>query len=148
MQGLSDLCILKEREENMSKYVYPAVFTKEESGLYSIEFPDIPGCYTQGDDIVDGMAMAEDVLALMLYQYETDGTSIPAPSKIEDIKAPDKAFVTYISADTMHYRKKFDSKAVKKTLTIPAWMNEDATALGLNFSQILQEALAQKLGAK
>ena len=148
MQGLSDPCISIEREENMSKYVYPAVFTKEEDGMYSIEFPDVPGCYTQGVDIADGIAMAEDALALMLYQYETDGDKISLPSKIEDIKVPSNAFVTYISADTMYYRKKFDSKAVKKTLTIPAWMNEDATALGLNFSQILQEALAQKLGAK
>lgn len=103
----------------MSKYVYPAVFTKEESGLYSIEFPDVPGCYTQGDDIADGIAMAEDVLALMLYQYETDGEKSLPPSKIEDIKAPSNAFATYISADTMHYRKKFDNRSVKKDLDNP-----------------------------
>lgn len=128
----------------MSKYVYPAVFTKEESGLYSIEFPDVPGCYTQGADIADGIAMAEDALALMLYQYETDGEKISPPSEIEDIKVPSNAFATYISADTMYYRKKFDSKAVKKTLTIPAWMNEEGVARGTNFSKVLQDALTKE----
>lgn len=69
----------------MAKHAYPAVFTPENNGGFSIRFPDLEGCYTCGDSMVDGLLMAEDVLALVLYGYEKDGREIPAPSKETDI---------------------------------------------------------------
>ena len=73
-----------------TKYVFPAVFTPEKDGGYSILFPDLEGCFTCGDDLIDGMQMAEDVLALVLYSYEKEDREIPIPSKREDIKLQGK----------------------------------------------------------
>ena len=91
--------------------------------------------------------MAEDALALVLYGYEKDGREIPAPSARSAFSVSGNDFVNFIACDTMKYRKMYNNKAVKKTLTIPEWLNEAACAMGLNFSQILQEALIQKVQA-
>lgn len=129
----------------MAKYSYPAVFTPEPEGGYSINFPDLEGCFTQGDDMTEALMMAEDVLALVLYGYETDGREIPVPSSPDKFSSTDGKFVNYIACDTLAYRKMFNNKSVKKTLSIPEWINEAAIAMGLNFSQVLQEALLQKI---
>ena len=131
----------------MAKYVYPAIFTPEDDGSYSIVFPDLEGCYTCGDNLEDSIEMAEDALALVLYGYEKDGREIPAPSARSAFSVSGNDFVNFIACDTMKYRKMYNNKAVKKTLTIPEWLNEAACAMGLNFSQILQEALMQKVQA-
>lgn len=128
----------------MAKYAYPAIFTPEEKG-YSIVFPDLEGCYTCGDTLEEGLEMAQDALALVLYGYEKEERPIPAPSKINNLSLKEQEFVNYVACDTMAYRKRFNNKAVKKTLTLPEWMNEEATAIGINFSQVLQEALLAKL---
>lgn len=128
----------------MEKYVYPAVFTRENDG-YSIEFPDIEGCYTCADTLGEAMLNAKDVMELMLYQLEEKSTLPPTPSDITSIKTEGNSFTTLIYGDTLAYRKMFNGKSVKKTLTIPGWLNELAQEKKLNFSQILQEALAQKL---
>lgn len=132
----------------MAKYAYPAIFTPESDGSFSINFPDLEGCYTCGDSIEDGIEMAEDALALVLYGYEKDQRAIPKPSSPSDLRLSGNEFVNYIACDTMAYRKMYNNKAVKKTLTIPEWLNESASALGLNFSQVLQEALIQKIQTK
>ena len=129
----------------MSKYAYPAVFTLEEDGTYSIIFPDLEGCYTCGDSLEDGIEMAEDALALTLYGYEKEVREIPKASVPTAITVSENEFVNFIACDTMAYRKMYNNKAVKKTLTIPEWLNEAATSMGLNFSQVLQEALISKI---
>lgn len=129
----------------MAKYVYPAIFTQEENSMYSVSFPDIDGCATCGDDLPQAIEMANDALALMLYDMEEDGAAIPDPTPLNAIQTEDNAFVSYISADTLAYRKMFNNKAVKKTLSIPEWLNEAAIAAGVNFSQVLQDALKQQL---
>lgn len=131
----------------MNKYVYPAIFTPEASG-WSIHFPDLEGCYTCGDDLKDGIEMAQDVLALVLYGYESDNRIIPLPSPLDKIPLSEGQFINYILCDTLEYRKKHHNKAVKKTLTIPEWLNEAASSAGLNFSQVLQEALLKRLHTK
>ena len=131
----------------MAKYVYPAVFTAEEDGGYSIDFPDLEGCYTCADDLADGIMMAEDVLALTMYHYEKENKQIPAPSDNGSIQLGKNEFVNYIVADTLEYQKKYNAKSVKKTLTIPEWLNELAVQANINFSQVLQEALTNKLKA-
>lgn len=129
----------------MAKYVFPALFTKEESGLYAVDFPDLESCYTCGEDLPDAIHMAEDVLALTLYNYEKDGKEIPTPSSPRDIPTEENEFVSVVSADTLYYQKKFSHKYVKKTLTIPEWLNDIAISANINFSKTLQEALAEKL---
>ncbi|WP_330364955.1 type II toxin-antitoxin system HicB family antitoxin [Anaerovorax odorimutans] len=126
------------------KYVYPAIFTKEVKG-YSIHFPDLESCYTQGDNLEDGIEMAEDVLAFTLYNLEKNKSVIPAPSDIKLFTAEGEDLVTLVKCDTALYRKRNSSKAVKKTLTIPEWLNEEATSKGVNFSQVLQEALIDSI---
>ena len=129
----------------MSKYVYPAIFTSEPDGGYSVYFPDLEGCYTCGDTLADALFMAEDTLALILYGYEKDQRPIPQPSKMSDIKVTADSFLSMVACDTLEYRKRFNNKAVKKTLTIPEWLNETAVAMNINFSQVLQDALLQRI---
>lgn len=129
----------------MKQYFYPAVFTKEDNNLISVNFPDIPGCFTSGEGLEDAYAMAQDVLCLMLYDMEEEKKKIPAPSDISKLKTERNEFVAIISCDTLEYRKFFDNKAVKKTLSIPSWLNIEAEREGINFSAILQDALKQRL---
>lgn len=132
----------------MAKYIYPAIFTKEEDGGYSVVFPDLESCYTCGDTLEQAMDMAEDCLALVLYGYETDQKEIPVASSIDSISTNSDEFVSLIKCDTLSYRKQYSSKAVKKTLTIPEWMNDEGMRAGINFSQLLQDALMQKIGTR
>ena len=128
----------------MSKYVYPAIFQPEENGGYSVIFPDLEGCYTCGDDLTDSIYMAEDVLAFTLYDYEKENRAIPTPSELSALDASN-GFVNFIACDTLEYQKKNNNRAVKKTLTIPEWINEAAVKADINFSQLLQDALKEKL---
>ena len=131
-----------DKGEQMAKYVYPAIFTPENGG-YDIRFPDLTGCYTCGDDLADGLAMAADVLSLTLVQMEDEKKQIPEPSSINDLSMEE--FASLISADTIVYRRTLSNTAIKKTLSIPQYLNQAAIAAGLNFSQVLQEALKERL---
>jgi len=123
------------------KYVYPAIFTEETDGKFSVNFPDIQGCYTGGDDLHDALFMAEDVLSFSLFDLERENKPIPKASDIKDIKVKKNEFVNYIRCDTIAYQKKINNKAIKKTLTIPKWLNDLALEKNINFSHVLQEAL-------
>lgn len=127
------------------KYVYPAIFTAEAEGGYSVSFPDVEGCYSQGKDLADAMYMAEDALALMLYTLEEEDKPLPVSTPIHEVSVTDDQFVSLVKADTLEYRKMFNSKAVKKTLTIPGWLNEQAEKANVNFSKTLQDALMSEL---
>ena len=129
----------------MAKYTFPAIFMPEDEGGYSISFPDIEGCYTSAETLVEGMENANDALTLMLYDMEETNTAIPEASDIRDIKTNGKEFTTLICCDTLEYRKLFNSKAVKKTLSIPAWLNTLAERADINFSAVLQKALKAEL---
>ena len=129
----------------MAKYVYPAVFTPEENGMYSVDFPELEGCYTCGEDLADALYMAEDVLALTLYHYEKEKRPVPSPSNRTALNIKNDEFVNMVICDTLYYQKRNNTKAVKKTLSIPEWLNEAAISAGVNFSQVLQEALVEKL---
>lgn len=129
------------------KYAYPAVFTfDKEDNCYYVSFPDIENCFTDGEGLPEAIEMAEDVLALMLCQMEDDKAKIPAPTDINTIKPKNNETVSLVFADTMEYRRLYDSKAVKKTLSIPSWLNAMAERQGVNFSAVLQSALKDRLG--
>lgn len=137
--------------------MYPACFYKEDNGSYSVVFPDLNYLATQGDNLEDAMSMAIDCLAGFLYISQMDGDIIPPPSKLSDInpqaiaeeleisEPPYEAFVNMVSVDVAAYAREHFNKSVKKTLTIPQWLNDAAVNAGINFSQTLQEALKTKL---
>lgn len=129
----------------MEKLFYPAIFELEEDGGYSIYFPDVEGCFTQGDNMEDGYKMANDALGLSLSYIEENRLQLPKPSTPDQIETQDHQFIVVIEFDMLEYRRKNDSKAVKKTLTIPSWLNELAVSQNINFSQVLQEALLSKV---
>lgn len=132
----------------MNKLFYPAIFHTAEEGGFWITFPDIPECMTQGDDMQQAYEMAVDALGLALSSRKEEKLEIPVPSEPHQITTSTDEYCVVIEFDMLAYQKRTNSKAVKKTLTIPEWLNEEATALGINFSQVLQEALMQKIGTK
>ncbi len=128
----------------MGKLFYPAIFHKAEEGGFWISFPDIPECLTEGDDMQQAYEMAVEALGLALVNRKEEKEEIPVPSEIDRIQGEDGTLVI-VEFDMQEYLRKHNSKAVKKTLSIPEWLNEEATAMGVNFSQVLQEALMSKL---
>jgi len=129
----------------LAKYTYPAIFEKDEDGGYSIYFPDIEGCYTQAEDITDGIENAGDALCLMLYELEKQGKSIPKPSNIKDFEVSEDDIVTLIACDTKFYKNYFEGKSVKINATIPLWLKEAGEKHNVNFSQILQSGVKEYL---
>lgn len=128
----------------MAKYVYPAIFhPNEDDGSYTITFPDLPGCITEGKDMANSLYMAQDALEVWLAYSEDHKEPVPASTPPPQVEAPE--FVNFVMADTTAWRKKYDSRAVKKTLSIPNWLNSLAEDAGVNFSQILQDALKERL---
>lgn len=129
----------------MKKLFYPALFHKAEDGGFRISFPDIPECLTQGDDMTQAYEMAVDALGLALTCREKEHQPLPSASDLTVITPEPDSFLVIVEFDILAYKKRTNSRAVKKTLSIPQWLNEAAMEQGLNFSQILQEALISKL---
>lgn len=130
----------------MAKYLYPAIFKEEGLGGHHVHFPDIPQCGTSGKSLDDAFQQAQKALAKALYQIEEEFQEIPKPTDLRNIVNPDGFISSYIGCDTELYRKSINQKAVKKTLTIPGWLDVIATRQQVNFSAILKEALIQHLG--
>lgn len=130
----------------MDKYLFFATFTAEEDGRYSISFNDLPGCYTFGENIEDGMKNAKEALELHLFGMEEDGDCIPETTNPIDIKIKENEFLVPIIVYMKLVREEMNNKAVKKTLTIPYWLNKVAEKEGVNFSALLQKAIKEKIG--
>ena len=127
------------------KYVYPACFYPETNGQFSVIFPDLNGIATYGNNLEDAMSMAEDLLCTWVMACKKDNEQLPQPSNIKEVKLDDEnAFVNLIVANIESFVAK-NNKAVKKTLTLPAWLNDIAEKEGINFSHLLQNALKDKL---
>lgn len=132
----------------MKKLFYPAIFHVVEEGGFWITFPDIPECMTQGDDMQHAYEMAVEALGLAISCRKEEQSEIPVPSNPCMLTTSANEYCVVIEFDMLAYQKRTSSRSVKKTLTIPEWLNEEAMALGINFSQVLQEALLQKVEAK
>lgn len=132
----------------MRKLFYPAIFHTSEEGGFWVTFPDLPECMTQGDDMQHAYEMAADALSLAISSRKKEHLEIPAPSAPHKINVAADECCIIIEFDMYAYQKRTKSKAVKKTLTIPEWLNEEAISLGINFSQVLQDALLQKIQTK
>jgi predicted RNase H-like HicB family nuclease len=126
------------------KYVFTAIFNPE-SGGYNVHFPDLPGCHTCGDTLRDALGMAEDALCLWLCHLERENRPVPAATAPDKIKAPDGDFITAVAADTDEYRRYLENKTVRKTLSIPMWLNQKAKDSNINLSKTLQNALKAEL---
>lgn len=128
----------------MNRLFYPAVFHNAEEGGFWVSFPDLPECLTQGDDMQQAYEMAVEALRLSITTMEEAGEELPKPSLSNQIQAED-GFLVMIAFDFMEYRRRHSSRAVKKILSIPEWLNDAAIRHNINFSQVLQEALMEKL---
>ena len=126
----------------MGEIYYPAVFHEDDKG-YWVEFPDLPGCLTQGESEQEALDMAKDALGLYL---DENLNNVKAPSACKEIMAlfPNE-LVMLVGCSPELYSRKLHSKAIKKTLTIPEWLNDKATKADVNFSEVLKEALISKL---
>ena len=128
----------------MKKLLYPACFYPcEAQAGYTVVVPDLPGCVTQGKSLIDAIGMAVDAASGWVLDEMEDGKPIPPASKIEDVQADERpgGFVNLIVLDMDAYAEKYGEKAVRKNLTIPAWLNTYAEANNVNFSRVLQDAL-------
>lgn len=132
----------------MKKLFYPALFHKAEEGGFWVSFPDLPECLTDGDDMTQAYEQAVDALGLAITSRKNENELIPQPSAPDHIAIDEDAFLVVVEFDLDAYRKKTNSRAVKKTLSIPEWLNEEAISMGINFSQVLQEALINKINAR
>ena len=122
--------------------VYPAIIHNDEDGFW-LEFPDLPGCFTQGDSIEELMENAQEALGLFLAVKTEQGEEIPGASDINGIVTDEGEIKSYVSTDVNRYRR--DTRAVKKMLSIPAWLAQEAEKRNYSLSKVLQEALIEKI---
>ncbi|MBR1860567.1 MAG: type II toxin-antitoxin system HicB family antitoxin [Lachnospiraceae bacterium] len=127
------------------KYMYTATFITEDSTVYA-RVPDLPGCITTGKSLQEAINMITDAASIWLVSAEDDNDPIPAASDQSVLDVPEGATVSIIQIDTLAYRAAIDTRAVRKNVSLPAWMANLADKKGLNCSQILQEGLMAKLG--
>ena len=127
------------------KYVYPALFVVEEDGII-VTFPDLDDTFTDGATMQEAFENAEDVLNLMLWTREEEKEEIPPPSLPEQITVPQGATLAMIKADTLTYRKIHDTKTIRRSITIPSWLDTLARERNINFSQLMQNAIRRECG--
>ena len=120
--------------------IYPAIFTKEETGKYAVEFPDLQGCFTCGDNLDEAMKNASEALGLYLISALEEDEDIPTASDIKEIVCAKDEIKTYVVADMEN-----DQDYRNKTVTIPVWLDSIARKQNINFSSTLREALISKI---
>lgn len=124
--------------------VYTAILKPYEGG-YTVEVPDVPGCVTGGKTIEETIRMVKDALCGCLCVYEDEGVALPEPRMPDAMELHDGEFAAIVDVDTLEYRKATDTRAVRKNVSLPAWMAYQAEQRGINCSQVLQDALRQVL---
>lgn len=135
---------LKELEKvNTMKLTYPAYLYKNADGTYTIEVPDLPGCISYGDTVADAIIMGTDAASGWVLDELEDGIQIPNATNAENVKEKANAIITILVLDMESYAEKYGDKAVRKNLTIPAWLNTFAEKNNVNFSEVLQKNLQQ-----
>ena len=129
-------------------YKYPAVFSPDGDG-WTVRFPDLDNCFTSADAVEEAIVEAQAVLQDCMYFREEQKDEIPRPASMEDVALEEGSFVQAVVAVMPPVRRAWSRKAVKKTLTIPAWMEEELRKReDVNVSLILQEALKKELKIK
>lgn len=124
----------------MNEYIYPAVFhLNEDDGSYTITFPDLPGCITEGKDLSNALYMAQDALTQWAAYCETREEELPPASRLEDVTHEPGEFVNLVRAVVR------DDRAVRRTVSLPKWLDEQVANAGLSLSRVLQDALKERL---
>lgn len=125
------------------KLTYPACFypCEQKKGGYTVEIPNLPGCVSEGDTLADAILMATDAASGWVLDELEDGKTAPVASSFENVIPDPGGFVTMLVLDMDAYAEKYGEKAVRKKLTIPAWLNTFAEKNHINFSQVLQDSL-------
>lgn len=126
----------------MAEYVYPAVFHENSDGSYTITYPDLPGCISEGKSLENALYMAQSALTQWMEYLIERKESAPKASRSQEIPLEDGEFVNLVRADIK------DTRAVRRTVSIPRWLDERVSAEGLSLSRILQEALKARLGVQ
>lgn len=127
------------------RYVYPAVLTYEDGYEIAVTFPDLPGCATSGETDTEALMMAKEALGLHLWGMENDGDELPAPSPIRAIELEAGEIVALVEVYMPSVRLSQENRSVNRTVTLPAWLNAQAMERGVNFSQVLQDALRAEI---
>lgn len=126
------------------QYLYTAVFTPFEDGTgYEARIPDIPHCVTSGHDLTDALKMIIDAASMLIVIMEDAKAPIPEATPPQRFQAPEGGVTSLVCLDTDRYRMLNDTRAVRKNVSIPAWMATMAERRGVNCSQVLQDALRQ-----
>ena len=130
------------------KLVYPAIFTPcaDKTG-FTVEVPDLPGCVTEGADLAEAIEMGVDAASGWILGELEDGNAYPAPSDHAKVKVPKGSFVNLLVLDMDAYAEQYGSKAVRKNITIPAWLNTYGEKNHVNFSRVLTDALLASASA-
>lgn len=129
------------------RYIFPAYFCYcDKTGRIGIVFPDLPGCTSQADDEEEAMRMAKEAMTLHLWGMEEDNDEIPEPSSLKDLETEEDQVIVLIEAFMPPFRERMNNKAVTKTVTMPRWLEMEAKAANLNYSQILQDGIMERLG--
>lgn len=127
-------------------YTFPCIIKfDEEDKIYYVRFPDIEEAFTDGDSLKEAVYNAQEVLGLVIYEREKMGREIPKATE-SMIKTGDNESLSYISVWMPLVRDRIEEKSVKKTLTIPKWLNDLAEENNVNFSQLLQVAIKKYIG--
>ena len=129
----------------MRKLFYPAIFTREDDGSYTIEVPDISGCVTCANSIEEGYEKVAEALAMVLEYMEDNKEEFPKASSPNDFELKPGDFVVTVEFNLLAYRQKMGNKSVRKTVTIPQWLDTMATEQNISFSHTLQDALMEKV---
>ena len=124
-------------------YIYPAIFEYNKDGI-SIYFPDLPGCVTEGRHLEEAFEMAVDAASGWVLDELEEGNEIPKASAYSNVKPRENGEVNIVLLDMDKYAEQYGEKAVRKNVTIPAWLNTFAEKKKINFSQVLQEAILAK----
>ncbi len=132
------------------KLIYPAIFKPftDQSGGYVVEFPDLPGCVTEGKNLEQAIEMGIDAASGWILGELEDGEQIPKASDYSEITAANGCMINMLLLDIDAYEEKYGEKAVRKNLTIPAWLNTFAEKNNINFSKLLQDTLFSMAQAK
>jgi len=125
-------------------YIYPAVLSYDEDGI-SIEFPDLPGCFSCADTTEEATKNANEAMRLHLWSMEKDNDEIPEPTDIRNLELETNQVPLMVDVFMPPVRERLNNRFVKKTLSVPSWLNAEAEAKGVNFSQTLQKALKAEL---
>jgi len=130
-----------------NRYEFIALFNYADDGI-SIEFPDLPGCFSCAENQEEAFSNAKEALGLHIWGMEQDNEIIPEPSSLQKIVFEKSCVPAFIEIYMSSVRERMDNKSVNKTITLPLWLARTGEEQGMNFSKLLQSAICQKLDLK